>query len=97
MAINKHGLKMVGLKKASGATRNYGYYGNFYVQIAYDLKDGKIVTAEHTKNSYTKWVDGVIHVCNTSKRMTMQEIADAVNYVMLYYKSLADCERGFDR
>lgn len=81
-AINKHGLKMHGLKAASGETRNYGYYSGHYVQISYDTDTGDVLTDYHYslgQNSWTRYHDpAIITVATAADHMTMQEIADAI-------------------
>lgn len=80
--INKHGLKMRGLKAASGETRNYGYYSGHYVQISYDTDTGDVLADYHYslgQNSWTRYHDpAIISVATTSDHMTMQAIADAI-------------------
>lgn len=80
--INTYGYKMHGLKAASGETKNYGYYSGSYVQINYDVSTGDVWTDYHYslgQNSWTEYHDSdVVTVCNTSRHMTMQEIADAI-------------------
>lgn len=80
--INKHGLKMRGLKAASGETRNYGYYSGHYVQISYDTDTGDVLTDYHYslgQNSWTRYHDpAIITVEATADHMTMQAIADAI-------------------
>lgn len=82
--INKHGLKMRGLKSASGDTRNYGR--NCYIQISYNTSTGEVLTDYHCSiggNSWTKYHDSdIITIGNTSQHMTMQEIADAIAEVI---------------
>lgn len=82
MKLKKHGLKMNGLKAASGETQNYGYYSGCYVQISYDTRDGQVLTSFHCslgQNSWTEYhSDKIVHICNTSRHMTMQEIADKI-------------------
>lgn len=82
MKVNKHGLKMRGLKAASGDTQNYGYYSGQYIQISYDTETGDVLTDYHYslgQNSWTEYRDpAVITVCNTSRHMTMQQIADRI-------------------
>lgn len=79
MALNTYGIKMVNLKKTSGATINSR---NGYSQISYDKATGELIEAWHVgspMNSWTEYHDrDVIHVCNTSRHMTMQQLADAV-------------------
>lgn len=78
--INTHGIKMVGLRKASGDTRNY--YDSRYIQISYDRDNGDILTDLHSDWGRT-WETvyhepGVIKICTTSRHLTMQEIADRI-------------------
>ena len=79
MKINKHGIKMTNLRAISGATVNNA---NGYSQISYDRSTGELLEAWHIGNSLTSWTEyhdpDVIHVCNTRRHMTMQELADAV-------------------
>ena len=79
--VNTHGLKMVGLKKASGNTLNYKDKAK-YDEIFYDRKTGEVWTVFQCslgQNSWTRYHDGnVVKVCNTSDHMTMQEIADRI-------------------
>lgn len=82
--INKHGLKMVGLKKASGETKNYGYYSGKYNEIFYNRKTGEVwAKFQYSlgQNSYTVYDDedhAIIKICNASEHMTMQELADRI-------------------
>lgn len=80
--LNTHGLKMVGLKKASGNTCNYGYYSGKYDEIFYDRSSGEVWTVYQYslgQNSWTEHHDpDIIKICNASDHMTMQEIADAI-------------------
>lgn len=80
--INRHGLKMHGLKAASGYTEDYGYYSGHYVQISYDRNTGDILANYHYslgQNSWTQYHDpAIITVAMASNHMTMQAIADAI-------------------
>ena len=82
MAINTYGIKMKGLKKASGCTENYGPYSGSYVELFYDKNSGDIWgTFQHSlgQNSWTVYPDpDIIKICNTSSHMTMQQIADCI-------------------
>lgn len=82
MAINKYGIKMNGLKKASGCTENYGPYSGSYVELFYDKSNGDVWGIfQHSlgQSSWTVYHDpDVIKVCTTSRHMTMQEIADCI-------------------
>ena len=79
MALNTYGIKMVGLKKASGATINST---RGYSQLSYDKVSGEVIETWHVGNPMTSWSEfrdrDIIHVCNTSVHMTMQQIADAI-------------------
>lgn len=76
--INKHGLTIKGLRKASGDTGVCP--GSSYSQIFYDLADGQVWERyNYTSNNWTTYHSNtIIAVCSTRKHMTMQEIADAV-------------------
>lgn len=80
--INTHGLKMTGLKAASGNTRDYGYYSPSYDEIFYDRSTGKVWTVYQYSlghNSWTVYHDAsVLKICDASNHMTMQQIADAI-------------------
>lgn len=82
MAINKHDLKMVGIKAAAAETNGLSPYDHGYVQISYDTKTGEILTNYHYsigQNSWTQYNDpDVITVCYAHGKMTMQAIADAI-------------------
>lgn len=79
MKIEKYGIKMQGLKKASGETKHLNYW-NGYTQISYDRADGKIMADYHIDvNDWTRYRSNtIITVCNAREPMTMQDIADAV-------------------
>lgn len=79
MKINKYGIKMTNLKKISGETVNNPYG---YSQISYDRSTGELLEAWHAGNNMTSWTEyhdpSIIHICDTSRHMTMQQLADAV-------------------
>ena len=81
-AIDKHGLKMVGLKKASGATEDYGYYSGKYNEIFYNRSTGEVWTVFQSslgQNTWTEYHDpDILKVVNASDHYTMQEIADII-------------------
>lgn len=80
--VDTHGIKIKGLKKASGNTENYGYYSGKYDEVFYDRKTGEVWTVSRYslgQNTWTVYDDpNVIKVCNASNHMTMQEIADMI-------------------
>ena len=57
MKINKHGLPMNGLKKASGATCDYGYYAQEYDEIFYDRSTGEIWTEAEVREVFEQCRD----------------------------------------
>lgn len=81
--VNKYGLKMVGLKKVSGETKDYGHYSGMYSELFYDRASGEVWSVFQYslgQNTYTLYHDrSIIKICNTSRHMTMQEIADAIH------------------
>lgn len=80
-AVNKHGIKMVGLRKAAGETKGLPVR-NCYVQISYDRADGTILTNWHCSIGGNSWTvyhdDSVITVATACYPKTMQEIADVI-------------------
>jgi len=82
-SINTYGLKISGLKKASGETANFGAYSGEYTEIFYNLRSGEVWAKYQYslgQNNWTAYDDtDVIKVCNTSAHMTMQQIADAIH------------------
>lgn len=80
--LNTYGLKMIGLKKVSGQTYDYGYYSGEYVEIFYDTKTGEVWTKYQYSlghNSWTQYHDpSIIKICNASGHLTMQAIADLI-------------------
>lgn len=85
-SVNTHNLAMKGLRKASGETENYGSYSDKYNEIFYNLETGEVWTKFQCslgQNSWTTYHDAnIIKVCNTSRHMTMQQIADAIRDVV---------------
>lgn len=82
MKLNTHGLKMKGIRAASGDTQDYGYYSPSYIEIFYDRSTGEIWTKyQHSlgHNWWTQYDDpDVIKICNASEHLTMQQIADLI-------------------
>lgn len=81
MIINKHGLKITGLPKASGATWDTGEHSHYFI-VYYDRKSGEVWANEYISAGRNMWAQydssSIIKVAVTSEHMTMQEIADAV-------------------
>lgn len=74
--VNTHGLKIKGLRAASGATINWKHGG--HTQVNYDTETGEMLTHDHESDySWSAYhSSSVILVCNTKRHMTMQELAD---------------------
>ena len=81
-AISKHGLKITGLKKASGNTINWNPRSGGYTEIFYDLSDGECWTVDQVSLGHNSWTQyrskSIIKICDTEAHMTMQQIADAI-------------------
>ena len=76
--LNKHGLKMIGLKKTVGDMTNGGYYGN-HNQVNYDMETGEVWVDVCTQNNWVVYHNkSIITVGNYCNKMTMQELADAI-------------------
>lgn len=88
--IDKHGLKIVGLRKASGNTENYSIRSGNYDEIFYDRSTGEVWTIFQScygHNTWTVYHDrDIIKICETEQHLTMQEIADII------YKKLQEIE-----
>lgn len=82
MKLNTYGMKIKGLKKASGQTMDYGDSSGKYDEVFFDRSTGETWTVFQCSlggNSWTEYRDSnVIKICNTSRHMTMQELADAI-------------------
>lgn len=82
-STNKHGLTIKGLRKASGNTVNWTARSGGYTEVFYDKSSGEVWTVDQVslgQNSWTEYHDpSVVKVCNTSRHMTMQQIADAIS------------------
>lgn len=85
--VDTHNMKMVGLKKASQFTDTDYSHGR-YVQFAYDPSDGEIITKFHTQNSWSEFHDkNIIPAGGTTRKLTMQEIADKIFQAVQEYNS----------
>lgn len=82
MKLDTNGIKMKGLKKASGETKFYGYYSPRYTEIFYHKHTGEVWTKHQYSIGHNNWTQyddpDIIKVCNASMHMTMQEIADMI-------------------
>jgi hypothetical protein len=77
---NKHGYKMVGLKKAVSEMPGENYNG-LYLQVSYDKSDGTILTDLHCslgQNSWSEYYDKNIITIGNYQSATMQTIADDI-------------------
>lgn len=80
--LNKHGLKIEGIKRASGNTVNYPSNMGLYTEIFYDKSTGEVWTVDQVSFSHQTWTEyndpDVIKICETEKHLSMQEIADEI-------------------
>ena len=85
-AINTHGLKINGIRKASGNTINWSPRSGGYTEIFYDKSSGDVWTVDQVslgQNSWTAYKSrSIIKVCNTDVHLTMQQIADMIHEVV---------------
>lgn len=80
--LNKHGVKMVGLKKAAGTTADWGHTG-FENCLYYDRTDGYIMCRHLDQNSWVEWHNpDIICIARRHDRMTMQQIADSIAWTL---------------
>lgn len=94
--INKHGFKMVGLKKVSGETKSlHGYGSPEHLELFYNRTNGEIFTRHHNTPGHIMctWVDddNVINCGHIFSPKTMQEIADkAASYAVIEIDSVEE-------
>lgn len=81
--VDTHGLKIVGLKKASSDTYNRKWRDQSHDEIFYNRETGE-VWAVYQYGLMTRVYDdpNVIKIVNAWKHMTMQEIADMISQVV---------------
>lgn len=81
-SVNTYGIKVKGIRKASGNTVNWAPRSGGYTEIFYDRGNGEVWTVDQISLGQNSWTDyhdpAVIKICNTSRHMTMQEIADSI-------------------
>lgn len=81
-SVNTYGIRIKGLRKASGSTADFGAYSGSYTELFYDRSTGEVwgkYQYSLGQNSWTVYQDSsVIKLCNTTAHMTMQQIADAI-------------------
>ena len=80
--INRHGLKITGLKTASGKTCACSPYEAGYYEVFYNLDNGSVWTVYRYSSGFNcraeESRENVIRVCSTREHLTMQEIADRI-------------------
>ena len=98
MAINKHGLKITGLKKLAGELqanlpKSGGYYSGKYFQINYNTETGEVWGDFFSSFGQNNW--NVYHnknnifVGNVSNQLKMQEIANLIAQKVMERKAVA--------
>lgn len=84
MKINTYGLKMVGLRKAAGATKSLtgAAHSRRYVRISYNLRTGEVRANEYYSSGQNSWRgyndSDIIDMGSANVPMTMQNIADLI-------------------
>ena len=88
MKIDTHGLKMIGLRKASGCTKHFPCGSGQYFQISYDTATGEVLTTFHLdNNSWTEYDDeNIILICHTQHHLSIQTLADMIASKVSYNK-----------
>lgn len=77
-------MKLHGLKKAAGVTRNSSYRHGGRVQISLDMESGEIYTDYHVGENWSRYRDsGIVTVCFVYHPMTMAEIENAIDEAIL--------------
>lgn len=77
--VNTHGLKMIGLEKASKATVDWPIHSGGYTEIIYNISSGEVWTSDHVGENFSVYDDPeIIKICNTVNHMSEQRIADAI-------------------
>lgn len=80
--INTYGMNIKGLRKASGETQNYTD-DTRYEEIFYNRETGEVWTKFQYSIGQCSWTQyqdpAIIKICNTSRHMTMQQIADRIH------------------
>lgn len=93
--VNKHGIKMVNLRKISGETVNNN---QGHSQISYDTATGELLETWHVGSADCSWTvyhdPDIIHVCNTRRHMTMQQLADAVQDALAWEAKVTSGAEG---
>lgn len=76
--VDRHGLKLYGLRKACTATRSANYRN--LVQVSYDMETDTLLTSKLIdSNSLTRYASpSIVFVTVAVYPLTMQEIADRV-------------------
>lgn len=76
--VNKHGMIMRGLKEACSETKRLYPYSGYKVIIYYDRLSGEIIASFDTLSTRLPYGPHEVHICDATRPMSMQEIANAV-------------------
>lgn len=72
-------LKIKGLKKACGETKELNYLKGEHIQLAIDTKTGELITRYHVGDNWTVFHDPDVHtIRNIYQACTMDEIRKLV-------------------
>lgn len=80
--LNKHGLKIINIKKAAGATEDWNGT-DLENCLYYDRTNGYVMCLHLGQNNWAEWHDpDIICIAHTPDRMTMQQIADSIAWTL---------------
>ena len=78
--VDTHGLKIVGLRKASSTTYNRKWRDQSHDEIFYNKETGEVwALYQYGLNTRVYADENVIKIGNAWKHLTMQEIADMIS------------------
>ena len=85
--MNKHGLKIKGIKQISSDSKNLqGYQDGAYLQVNYDTSTGAAWSDYHCSLGQNTWCDyhdaNIITVGNISSPKSMQDIANMIAFAV---------------
>lgn len=83
--LNRHGLKLAGIKAASGTTKNERPYSDWHYMVFYNTETDEVWTLEtYGQNNWYVYEHNpeIIRIADTRSHYTMQEIADLIDRIL---------------
>lgn len=81
--VDKHGLKMTGIKEVAGATKGIEGLRGYHIDIYYNVKTGRVWGVGQIGNSFKRYDDeDIAYVGMVRVSVSMQSIADLVYWNM---------------